>query len=85
MDQAYKLKWWNKETTLNLSMLVFWDVMPGGLVGNPEDGDSTFFQNTATYLPTSPRGVTTQKTNTDITTTMSTPNLTRFIFQRYSV
>jgi hypothetical protein len=36
---------------VNLSMLVFWVVMPYGLVGRcPEDEDSMFLQNAGIYL-----------------------------------
>jgi hypothetical protein len=66
-------------TVVKASMLVLWVVMPCGLVGanqrfggiyyldfptnlSLEDGGSTFLPNVH-YLPTSPHGVTTQKTN----------------------
>jgi hypothetical protein len=55
-------------TVVKMSMLVFWFVGTHQHFGvtyfNPEDGGSIFLRNVG-YLPTRPRGVTTQDTNID--------------------
>jgi hypothetical protein len=53
-----------KNDKLNMVRLIYWVVTPCGLVGRYQH----FSKNIDMYLTTSPQGVTTQKTNTDIFT-----------------
>jgi hypothetical protein len=60
-------------------MLVFWVVTPCGLLGRYQRFRGTYCLHLQPmkcwYLPTSPHGVTTQKTNTDIFTAVRISNL----------